>query len=258
MADDVMDLFETTEEVGSIPRRILTIFFMIDTSGSMSGAKIGAVNSAMEEVLVDLQDVEGADAEIKMAVLTFSDGCEWLTPQPINLDSTWTNLTAGGLTDFNAACQELNDKLSVSHGFMDSASGCYAPVLFLITDGYPTDDTDNGDNGINALKKNGWYNAAIKVALAIGDSANKTLCENFTGNSETVVVAHNSEFLKKVIKKIAVTSSQVASSGRSRTTGEESEVDLINPTDGMNQVGDMLTKIMIKDDDDDELKGFEW
>ena len=128
-----------------------------------------------------------------------------------------------------------------------------------ITDGYPTDDTDNGDNGINTLKKNGWYNAAIKVALAIGDTANRTLCENFTGNSETVVVAHNSEFLKKVIKKIAVTSSQVASSGRSRTKGDdETNGDMITPTDGMATIGSALTGMMSDPEEDDELGGFEW
>ncbi|WP_295152106.1 vWA domain-containing protein [uncultured Ruminococcus sp.] len=253
MANEMMDLLDTTEDVGGIPRRTLTIFFMIDVSGSMYGSKIGAVNSAMEEVLVDLQDVEGADAEIKMAVLTFSDGCYWMTPQPVNLDANWSELKAEGLTDFYSACKELNDKLSVSHGFMDSASGCYAPVLFLITDGYPTDDTDNGDNGINLLKKNNWYKAAIRVAIAIGDDANKSLCENFTGNPETVVVAHNSVFLKKVIKKIAVTSSQVASSGRSRTDSETTDPNTVESTVGNKQVGTIIKEIPEDDDDD-----FEW
>ena len=151
------------------------------------------------------------------------------------------------------SAKELNDKLSVSHGFMDSASGCYAPVLFLITDGYPTDDTDNGDNGINLLKKNNWYKAAIRVAIAIGDDANKSLCENFTGNPETVVVAHNSVFLKKVIKKIAVTSSQVASSGRSRTDSETTDPNTVESTVGNKQVGTIIKEIPEDDDDD-----FEW
>jgi len=254
MNNEMMDLLVTTEKVSSIPKRTLTIFFLIDVSGSMYGAKIGAVNSAMEEVLVDLQDVGGADAQIKMAVLTFSDGCEWLTPQPIDLDANWVNLSAGGLTDFCAACKELDDKLSVSHGFMSSASGCYAPVLFLMTDGYPTDDTENGDNGINTLKRNNWYKAAIKVAIAIGDSANKRLCENFTGNPETVVVAHNPEFLKKVIKKIAVTSSQIVTNRSSRTKSNDEQIDVISPTATMNDVAKTVVGMMedeVDSDDDD-------
>ena len=32
----------------SIPRRKMTLFFVIDTSGSMVGSKIGSVNDAIE------------------------------------------------------------------------------------------------------------------------------------------------------------------------------------------------------------------
>lgn len=246
--DVIMDLMDTTEEVTAIPRKVLTVFFLIDVSGSMSGAKIGAVNSAMEEVLVELQDVEGADCEIKVAVLKFSDGCEWLTPRPINLTSDWIGLEADGLTDFQAACRELDNKLSVSHGFMQSASGCFAPVIMLLTDGYPTDDTDNGDNGISILKKNNWFKAAVKVAIAIGDSANKTLCENFTGNIERVAVAHNPEFLKKVIKKVTVTSSQISSSSKGIISASVGVKDPLESTEANKEVGDIIQGLMTTED----------
>ena len=254
---EVMDLFDTTESISGIPRRTLTVFFIIDTSGSMFGEKIGQVNGAMEEVLQDLQDVDGADAEIKMAVLLFSDGCEWLTPQPIKLDANWTDIQAGGLTDFKAACEELNNKLSVSHGFMNSPSGCYAPVLILMTDGYPTDDTNNGENGIKLLKTNNWYKAAVKAAIAIGTGANIELCRSFTGNPETVVTVHDVSQLRKVIKKIAITSSQIASSGRSRTELGGDSGDPVASTAAMNDLGKAIQGMMasgIENDDDD----FEW
>jgi uncharacterized protein YegL len=35
----------------AMPRRTVVIFFLIDTSGSMYGNKIGSVNSSMEEIL---------------------------------------------------------------------------------------------------------------------------------------------------------------------------------------------------------------
>ena len=254
---EVMDLFDTTESMSGMPRRTLTVFFIIDTSGSMFGEKIGQVNSAMEEVLQDLQDVDGADAEIKMAVLLFSDGCEWLTPQPIKLDANWTDIQAGGLTDFKAACEELNNKLSVSHGFMNSPSGCYAPVLILMTDGYPTDDTTNGDNGIKLLNTNNWYKAAVKAAIAIGSGANVELCSKFTGNSETVVTVYDVSQLRKVIKKIAVTSSQIASQGRSRTELDSKDSDPIAPTAAMKDLGKVMQGMMesgIDSSDDD----YEW
>ena len=39
------------DETVSVPRRTMTLFFLIDTSGSMEGNKIGAVNDAVVNVL---------------------------------------------------------------------------------------------------------------------------------------------------------------------------------------------------------------
>lgn len=74
------------DEQIEVPRRTMVVFFIVDTSGSMQGAKIGAVNSAIEEVLPEIAKIsdENADAEIKIAVLDFSTDAKWLTPKPID------------------------------------------------------------------------------------------------------------------------------------------------------------------------------
>lgn len=108
----------------SIPKRVMPIFFLIDTSGSMEGKKIGAVNSAIEELIPDLRHLSEsqADSEIKLSVLKFSTGCEWVTPALMSLDAfdDWEPLDANGLTDLGAAFLELNDKLS-KNGFISQA-----------------------------------------------------------------------------------------------------------------------------------------
>ena len=55
------------DETVSVPRRTMTLFFLIDTSGSMEGNKIGAVNDAVVNVLPMLNDISetNPDAEIK-------------------------------------------------------------------------------------------------------------------------------------------------------------------------------------------------
>jgi len=80
------------DEQIEVPRRTMVVFFIVDTSGSMQGAKIGAVNSAIEEVLPEIAKIsdENADAEIKIAVLDFSTDAKWLTPKPI--DASHNNL----------------------------------------------------------------------------------------------------------------------------------------------------------------------
>ena len=37
------------DNVAPAPRKVMTLFYVVDTSGSMYGSKIGSVNSAMEE-----------------------------------------------------------------------------------------------------------------------------------------------------------------------------------------------------------------
>ena len=69
------------DEQIEVPRRTMVVVFIVDTSGSMQGAKIAAVNSAIEEVLPEIAKIsdENADAEIKIAVLDFSTDAKWLT-----------------------------------------------------------------------------------------------------------------------------------------------------------------------------------
>ena len=63
-------------EVKPISKKNLVIFFLVDTSGSMSGKKIGTLNTTMEELLPELRGLGGATTDIKLAVMTFSSGCE--------------------------------------------------------------------------------------------------------------------------------------------------------------------------------------
>jgi uncharacterized protein YegL len=214
-----------------IPRRTMILFFMIDTSGSMEGEKIGAVNFSMKEVGRAVKEVadESTDAIIKIAVMEFSAGVRWVTSTgPVDVDKfNWIPLNVDGTTDLGAAFRELNGKLS-SKGFMQSATGSFAPVIFLMSDGDPTDDWQGG---LQELKQNKWFQVAQKVAVAIGDDVNLDNLKEFTGNKELVLKAGNAAMLKRMIKFVAVTSSRVASKSSAvggAVEGEKArEVELI-------------------------------
>jgi uncharacterized protein YegL len=212
------------DDVVSVPRRTMTLFFLIDTSGSMEGNKIGAVNDAVSNVLPMLNEIsdENPDAEIKVAALEFSSGCNWLYTEPkLASDFLWQDVKAGGLTSLGAACAELSSKLSRS-GYMVSASGSFAPAIILLSDGGPTDDYQSG---LSKLKSNNWFKAAIKIAIAIGDDADKDVLKDFTGNSEAVITVHNIEALKQIIRIVAVTSSQIGS--KSSSAGDSTKQDQV-------------------------------
>jgi len=207
-----------------IPRRTMVLFFIVDTSGSMEGSKVGAVNTAIREVIPEIRDVsnENADALIKIAVLEFSSGAKWLTTNgPVDAnDYNWTNLDAAGTTDFGAACRALNEKLSTK-AFMAEATGSFAPALFLLSDGEPTDDWQKG---LDLLKQNNWFKAAVKVAIAMGDDANKDVLKAFTGTSETVLEVHTPAMLIKMIKFVSVRASQVASKSSNAVDPSQGDV----------------------------------
>jgi len=188
----------------------MVLFFVVDTSGSMEGSKIGTLNSAIEDIIPELRQIssENADAQIKIAVLEFSEGAKWHTPSPIDIAGySWNYLNADGITDFGAACKTLNEKLS-RDAFMSDAVGSYAPAIFLLSDGEPTDDYKKP---LSDLWNNNWFKYAIKVAVAIGDDANTDVLKEFTGNRETVLTVHNPEALRKMIRFVSVTASQIGS-----------------------------------------------
>ncbi len=212
------------DDVVSVPRRTMTLFFVIDTSGSMEGNKIGAVNDAVVNVLPMLDEISqtNPDAEIKVAALEFSSGTKWLYNEPkLASEFVWQDVRAGGLTSLGAACAELSSKLSRS-GYMQAASGSFAPAIILLSDGGPTDDFQSG---LAKLKANNWFKAAIKVAIAIGDDADKDVLKDFTGSSEAVFTVHNIEALKQIIRVVAVTSSQIGS--KSSTAGDVTKQDQV-------------------------------
>lgn len=205
----------------STSRRVMVIFFIIDTSGSMKGTKIGQVNTASEDIMKEIKKLseDNTSAEIKVCVLDFATKATWMTSAPVSVEAEeykWDYVEAGGLTAMGDAFRKLNEALS-KNSFMNEKAGSFAPVLFLMSDGEPTDDYRNG---LEVLKCNNWFKAAIKVAIGIGDDANLNVLEEFTGSKESVVTTHTPEELKKWIQFIAMTSSQIGSQS-SNATGKE-------------------------------------
>lgn len=208
------------DDVVEVPRRTMVLFFVVDTSGSMTGDKIGTVNNAIREVIPELKDISenNADAQIKIATLSFSTGAHWMESAPIAAENfQWNDLDANGVTSLGEACMQLNEKLSKKE-FMSDATGSFAPAIFLLSDGEPT---DNYQHGLEKLKQNNWFKKAIKVAIAIGNDANQKVLAEFTGNDEAVITVHKPEALKKWIQFVSVRSSEIGSQSADVGTGED-------------------------------------
>ncbi len=222
-ADD-LDIFDFDDDplgATGVSRKSLVIFFLIDTSGSMRGTKMGELNTVMEELIPEIRRVGEADTEVKVAVLTFSTDVKWMYAEPIAIeDFEWARLAASGVTSMGEAFKELSARMS-RNSFLNSPSLSFAPVIFLMTDGYPSDDYKEG---LDALSKNSWYKFGLKAALGIGSEANDDMLAEFTGSKDTVVHAYSGNQLAQMIKIVAVTASQIGS--KSMTLSDQNEAEL--------------------------------
>ncbi len=207
---------------GVLAKKVLPIIYAIDTSGSMSGDRIAAVNEAMHECEEILREKAGEspDAEIKIGALKFSSGAQWVTKSGlVSLeDFYWNDVEAGGVTDLGAAIKELESKLSRS-AFLVSDTGFCLPVIIFMSDGGPNDDWQKALKNANA--NNRWFQRARKIAIAIGDDADKDVLKELVGNIEAVVQANDLETLKSLIVEVSASASMLA--GQSRMAGDEAD-----------------------------------
>ena len=81
-------------------KKSMVIFFLVDTSKSMEGSKLESLNRVMGDILPELIGVGEAGTDVKVAVMSFSSGCEWITPEPVLIEEyqRWENLRADGVT----------------------------------------------------------------------------------------------------------------------------------------------------------------
>ena len=200
---------------GTQAKKVLPIIYAIDTSGSMDGDRNAHVNQAMRECENVLKEkmLEKPDAEIKLGVIKFASGAQWVTKSGlISLeDFYWNDVTAGGVTDLGAAINEIESKLSRT-AFLVSETGFYLPVIIFMSDGGPNDDWQKALK--NANDNNIWFKNARKIAIAIGDGADRDVLKELVGNIEAVIKSNDLETLKQLIVAVSVSAGMLAAQSR--------------------------------------------
>jgi uncharacterized protein YegL len=199
---------QTVEEIGNmsetpggeIKGRPLHFIWMCDCSGSMAGQKIESLNFAIRESIPEMQSMarQHSEAEILVRAVAFSDTARWIISQPTKVeDFRWTDLGTEGTT-------AMGEALSlVATQFADSQmpSRGLPPVVVLISDGLPS---DNFDSGLKQLMGQRWGAKAVRMAIAIGNDADKSVLARFIGNPEIPVLeANNPSQLVKYIKLVS-------------------------------------------------------
>lgn len=122
-------------------RRLLT-YLCIDTSGSMHGEPIVAVNAGLQALLTSLRSNPYALDSVHMSITTFDSEIKQVLPITSIADVMLPEITCpkSGATLLGAALENICDQ--VQRDVRKSSAtekGDWKPILVILTDGKPTD-----------------------------------------------------------------------------------------------------------------------
>lgn len=120
----------------------VAVALLVDTSSSMSGGPIAALNDGYEKFVADLGSDELARKRAEVTVVTFGNGGVKVAQDFAEAqDLSPITFSTGGVTPMSGALMTGLDLLEARKAqYQAQGLDYYRPWLFLITDGYPTDN----------------------------------------------------------------------------------------------------------------------
>jgi uncharacterized protein YegL len=191
--------------------RRLPVYLLLDCSGSMAGEPIESVRQGVRALLADLRGDPQALETAYLSVITFANTAQQVCPLTELMSFQDPNLSAGGGTSMGAGLKLLEDCLENEvHKPTPTQKGDWKPLVFLMTDGQPTDTWEPQADRLKSRK------LGNVIACAAGCGANSTLLKRIT---EIVVEINNLQpdtlkaFFRWVSSSIKTTSQSVAQGG---------------------------------------------
>ena len=191
--------------------RRLPVYLLLDTSGSMTGEPIEAVKNGVQMMVHSLRQNPQAIETAFVSIITFDSEAKQLIPLTDLASFQTVDLKAAGTTALGAALSLLADKLEneVTKTTLEQ-KGDWKPIVFIMTDGVPTDDCQAGFQKLKAVKK------GLIVGCAAGNNADDKVLKEIT---DQVVRLSNTDadsigkFFQWVSASIATTSTKVEETG---------------------------------------------
>jgi uncharacterized protein YegL len=157
--------------------RRLPVYFLIDVSESMVGWQMQAVEKELINVISELKENPHALDTVFVSVITFAGQAKTLADIRELPEFNAPKFSIGRGTSLNNAIQHLINKINNDTTPTTSKQkGDWKPIIFLCTDGVPT---DNCITAINEWKKN-WQNKANLIAISVGEETDLNLLKQLT------------------------------------------------------------------------------
>ncbi len=167
-------------DFGSTDIRRIPVYLLLDVSGSMSGAPIMAVEQGVQLLHNELMGQPQAVEMVNLSVITFASSASQVVPLTPITSFTPPALSAGGGTSLGGALRELAHAMDREVTPTSATKkGDYKPLVFLLTDGEPT---DSWEPELNALNSRSEKKVGSIIALGCGDAVNTGVLRQITGN----------------------------------------------------------------------------
>jgi uncharacterized protein YegL len=195
--------------------RRLPVYLVLDTSGSMSGEAIQQVKNGVQMLVSALRQDPHALETAFLGVITFSSSAKEVVPLTDLPSFQVPIIDAGGVTALGEALSLVADcaRRDVKRAAANQKAD-WRPMVFLMTDGAPTDDVQKG---LLRFKQEKW---GAVIACGV-DEADITILQQIAGEAvvklDTSDSASLSAFFKWVTASISTSSKSV------QTTGKEAE-----------------------------------
>ncbi len=189
--------------------RRLPIYFLIDVSESMVGDPISQVQDGISTIIQELKSDPNSIETVWISIIVFAGEAKTIVPLQDIISFYPPKFPIGSGTSLSKGLGHLMHDLRKNLVTTSATQkGDWKPIVFLFTDGVPTDDTSIA---IEEWNKN-WKRTANLIAVSLGDGADKTLLGKLTGNIlqlENTDASGYKEFFKWVTDSIKTSSESV-------------------------------------------------